>query len=139
MKTILLTLFISLSSFQFCYSQVSTINLQYYLQIQESRMNHLTPVIKKGDQNYSSFRYLPQKYHEYQVIHVARTDASFDDVYFIDDNGTTQTHTMMQTKPVNLMIVPGQQRRDSFNPHGANSFDEALISGFSNIISRWIF
>lgn len=139
MKPTLITLIILLASFQMGFCQVSTINLQYYIQVEENRMNHLTPLIKKTDQKYSSFRYLPQKHHEYRVIHVARTDASFDDVYFIDENGINQTHAVMQTKPVNLMIVPGQQRRDSFNPHGANSFDEALISGFSNMISRWFF
>ncbi|MCV9388337.1 hypothetical protein [Reichenbachiella ulvae] len=132
--TFILTLVVHLS-----YCQVSSINVQYYLQIQNSTSNGVSPVIRRDNQTYSSFSYLPQEYKEYRVIHIARTDASFDDVYFIDEDGNTSTHSIMQTKPVNVMNMPGQPQRDSFNPHGSNTFDQALISGVSHLISRWIF
>lgn len=87
-----------------------------------------------------SMWYPPKKVQGLHVISVNRPNSVMDDVYFIDQSGNTQYHTIKPTSPINLYMQRIERRHfDSFNPHGSRNFEEAIGNGVSSILSGLIF
>ena len=72
--------------------------------------------------------YTPYRINGLQVISVNRPGTGMDDIYLLNKQGKTEFRTIRPTSPIN---IPNDHRpkRDSFNPHGAASFAEALFAG----------
>lgn len=135
MKTFLLLAIAILFSIQVS-AQVSTINLYYTKVIAESKEAKKPEINWTNFSVQSSFRYLPEKVHDQQVIRVNRAGTGFDDIYYIDQKGNTTYHSVSQTRPVNTMMRRGA---DSFNPNSASTMGEAVILGVSSMLSNWLF
>lgn len=115
-------------------TQVSPINLYYYKAIAQSKNTKTSNISWTNFSVQSSFRYLPEKVHDQQVIRVNRAGTGFDDIYYIENKGNSTYHSVTQTRPVNTIMRRGA---DSFNPNNASTMGEAVFMGVSSMISNW--
>lgn len=82
---------------------------------------------------YSALRYVPTKINNTHVISTRRHNQPFDDVYYINEKGETEYHSIAITAPINR-FPNSQQKWDSFNPTGAETLKEAVFQGLWNAI-----
>jgi hypothetical protein len=75
-------------------------------------------------------RYQALAIHDTQVISIRQPGTSFDHVYFIDQHGRSQLHTLgyANTEVLSPWVGP----MDSFNPTGAVCIGQFLTNGIIN-------
>ncbi|MEP1094865.1 MAG: hypothetical protein ABJG78_07120 [Cyclobacteriaceae bacterium] len=82
---------------------------------------------------YSGLRYYPTKIHNTHVISVAQPNRMFDNVYYVDEKGNSVYRSVAVTAPMNRF--PNEKRKfDSFNPTGAETLQEAIMQGITDMI-----
>lgn len=88
---------------------------------------------------HSTFMYNPIKITGLNVISVHQPGSPFDNIYYVDDTGSTQYRSMDITGPMNFHGATGHTNYDSFNPYGSENIYEGIVDGLANLFLSKMF